>query len=405
MLTSAHLKAYLPLIGAFALAGGAAWFRSANLDPLPAADLAAIDPAQNAQAVTLYRRALQLDNGNPYRWADLGEALSNDGQPVPARAALTRAVELAPHVPAVRLRLVNFLFLTNDAPAALPHAAEVLKAVPDYDQILFSYLDNSIGEPARILQALNGQTRALRSWLLHCIGTRNLPAARLAWAHLLTHRLAPPDLAGAYLDFLLRQQEFTLASAAWANFVGPAGGEYPSRNLIFNGNFAAEPRPSPLDWRLTVDSEDFEVAREAQGLKITFLGKTNVHAEPAWQTVVLPRPGAYRLSASLQTDRLTTNEGLRLGIPDLGLTTAPFNGTNPPAEVTLDFTVPAPRIIRLAILRLPSQKFDNKIEGTAWVRNLRLLSRNSVGQPTSTSYPTGTTQSKRPLAAEKSGQL
>ena len=393
------LTAYLPFLGALALAAAAAYLRLSGLDPLPAAEQAALDPRQNAEAVVLYQKALRLDNANPYRWADYAEALANIGQTTKARLAFARALDLGPHIPAVRLRLVNFLLL-NDPPAALPHAAKVLEAVPDYDPILFRFLDTAISPPSRILDAIGGQPRALRSWLLHLIATNQPAAAQLAWQRLLAQKLATPDHASAYVDYLLRQQQFAAASQSWAAFVGRASGDYPSRNLIFNAPFslytgspytgvpsiATQPRqPShgsgPLDWHFAPESEDFLVTYEPGLLKIRFEGKTNVNAELAWQTVVLPHPGAYRLSASVSTDQITTNEGLRLAIQDLGLVSESIIGSVAATPIHLSFSVPAPRTVRIAVVRRPSEKFDNKIEGAALVRDLLLISLGSPSGP------------------------
>ena len=385
------LTAYLPFLGALALAAAAAYLRLAGLDPLPAAEQAALDPRQNAAAVVLYQKALYLDNANPYRWADYAEALANIGQTAKARLAFARALDLGPHIPAVRLRLVNFLLL-NDPDTALPHAAKVLEAVPDYDPILFRYLDTAISPPSRILDAIGGQPRALRSWLLHLIATNQPAAAQLAWQRLLAQKLATPDHASAYVDYLLRQQQFAAASQSWAAFVGRASGDYPSRNLIFNAAFspytgapsiATQPSngSGPLDWHFAPESEDFLVTYEPGLLKIRFEGKTNVNAELAWQTVVLPHPGAYRLSASVSTDQITTNEGLRLAIQDLGLVSESIIGSVAATPIHLSFSVPAPRTVRIAVVRRPSEKFDNKIEGVALVRDLLLISLGSPPGP------------------------
>ena len=130
---------------------------------------------------------------------------------------------------------------------------------------------------------------------------------------------------------------------------------------------AREASGSPLDWRWRSEAELFETAREGRAVRIHFEGKENVGFDHLSQTAVLPGAGRYALSARMKTEGITTNEGLRLAIPDLGVKSESMTGSNDWVTVRLEFEVREARAVRVAVVREPSVKFDNKIEGTAWV--------------------------------------
>ena len=60
----------------------------------------------------------------------------------------------------------------------------------------------------------------------------------------------------------------------------------------------------------------------------------------------------------------------------LDVRTDSLTGTQDWSEITQPFTVPSgtTRIV-VRVLRTPSMKFDNKIQGTAWIDSLRLEAR------------------------------
>ena len=91
------------------------------------------------------------------------------------------------------------------------------------------------------------------------------------------------------------------------------------------------------------------------------------------QTIVV-QPGDYRFTAWLKTDGITTDEGVRFCLSDvesperLHKQTEATRGTNDWREIRQDIAVPPhTNLIEVAVCRLPSLKFDNKIGGTVWI--------------------------------------
>ena len=322
-------------------------------------------------AVQLCKEAIQVDAANAFRWADLGEAYLNAGNRDAARSAYARAVVLAPNIPAIRMRQLNYFVLatepnssqnepkkTTEPNRLLDAAVAVLSAVPDYDSIIFSYLANL--PPAEVDRATARSVRLNRAWLGYSIKQNEPNSAALAWASAIKAGFADAALADAYTAYLIGIKAYPAAVQARAAWLGPKRGAYPAANLLYPGG-----------WRITPD-ERFETTVNTRGdVTVGFRGNANVTYDHASQVAVLPSAGRYRLSARATTEDLTTNEGIRLAIPDLNLATDSLGETQN-TEIQLDFAVPAAQTVRVAIVRHPSQKFDSKIAGAATVSDITL---------------------------------
>ena len=369
----APIRRLLLAVFSLALAVIAARLRLSYADPLTQAAEAAMYSPDRSLPVALYSEALRRDDASPYRWADLAEALAADGRFNDARQCFRRALALAPAIPQIWIRHANFCFLHDQSALALQSAARVLDCVPDYDSILFHDFDQMFPRPVEIAAALGHSPRALRSWLGHLIEVNNSAAAHLAWKRIMSAGYGEPTIVSAYIDYLIRTQAWSDTISAWSEWLASHRGDYPNRNLLFNGRFNSAPSGGALDWRIAEDSDLFETVREVPGIRIHFEGKANVDYNHLSQVAVLPAPGHYRLSARVRSDGITTNEGPRLAITDLGLETESITGTHDWMPLTIDFSTTRARAIRIAVVRRPSRKFDNKTEGTFWMTDVSLV--------------------------------
>lgn len=342
-----------------------------------ASDAATADPIRLRD---LYREALARDTQNPYRWADYGDALLDSGDTHQAADCFRRAVDLAPGTPQIWVRQANFYFRTGQPAQALQAAARVLKIVPDFDPVLFSYFDALVPDVPTVLATIGTERRACRSWLEHLETTGNVAGAALTWRRLVAEHFATDDIAAVYVDFLLAKRLDNDARRTWASYLGDRSGGFPARNLVFNGSFESDPTKAALDWRIT-PSDQFETTRDRTvsksgnwSIRIQFHGSGNVNYDNLHQTVCLPSEGEHVLRAWMRTGNLTTNEGLRFRIVDaespgrLHLQTEPITGTHDWMLVQQTFHVPPQtHAIVLSVVRNPSIKFDNKVDGTAWI--------------------------------------
>jgi hypothetical protein len=347
--------------------------------------LAEVGEEDVQEAVALFRRALQRDPQNPYRWADLGEAFLEAGQKEDARYCYVQALALAPYSAPFLLRVANFHFQIGENEKALPITARILTLIPDYDSVIFSEYTRLVGQVEDVLRSgLPQGCRAAESWLRFVIQAGRLDDAQRTWEWVVGRGYADDALVGEYAEFLIRQGHPDWAASAWARYLGTRSGDYRKSTYLFNGGFESEPAQSPFDWNVA-RTQGVEVARDCTtawsgkcSLRIKFAGTKNLDFAAASQLAFV-MPGPYRFHAFIRSEGLTTDQGIRFRISDaevparLDVIFGQFTGTRPWSPVEQAFVVsPETRLLQVQVIRKPSLKFDNKVGGTAWIDELRL---------------------------------
>ena len=337
------------------------------------------------EAVALFRRILQRDPQNPYRWADLGEAFLDAGQKEEARNCYGEVLALAPRSAPFLLRVANFYFQIGENEKALPITARILTLIPDYDSIIFSDYTRLVDQVEDVLRyGLPEDRRAAESWLRFLIQAERLDDAQRTWEWVAGRGYADDALAGEFVELLIRQGHPDSAASAWVRYLGARSGDYRKSTVLFNGGFESEPAPSPFDWNIA-RPQGVEVARDCTtawsgkcSLRIKFAGTQNLDVAAASQ-MTLVTPGPYRFHAFVRTEGLTTDQGIRFRIFDeeaparLDVLFGQFTGTTPWSGVEQAFVVsPETRLVQVQVIRMTSLKFDNKVGGTAWIDELRL---------------------------------
>jgi tetratricopeptide (TPR) repeat protein len=337
------------------------------------------------QAIALFRTVLQRDAQDPYRWLDLGDAFLEAGQKEDARYCFGQVLALAPHSAPFLLRVADFYFQIGENEEALAVTARILALIPDYDSVIFSDYLRSVDRTEDVLRlGLPENGRAAKSWLRFLIQAGRLEDAQRTWGWVVGHQFADDTLAGEYVEFLIRQGHPDAAALVWAQYTGAGPDDYDKSTYLFNGDFESDPAPSPFDWNLahTAGAEvarDCTIARSGKcSLRISFGGTQNLGFTAASQLAFV-LPGAYRFRASIRTEALTTDQGIRFRISDAEAPThvdevfGQFTGSSPWTSVNRDVVVaPETRLLRIEVLRQPSMKFDNKVAGTAWIDGLEL---------------------------------
>jgi tetratricopeptide (TPR) repeat protein len=347
--------------------------------------LAGAREADAQKAIAVFREVLQRDSQNPYRWADLGEAFLEAGQKENARDCYAQVLALAPRSAPFLLRVANFYFQIGENNQALPITARILALIPDYDSIIFSDYTRLVDHPEDVLRyGLPEDRRAVKSWLQYLMQAGRLDDAQRTWDWIAQRGYADDRTAGEYADFLVQQGHPDWAASAWAQHLGARAGDYRKSTYLFNGSFEFEPNPSPFDWSLG-HAPGVEVARDCTtawsgncSLRISFAGTQNLGFAAASQLAFV-RSGPQHFHASVRTEGLTTDQGIRFRICDaesparLDVIFGQFTGTMPWSPVEQDFAVPTQtKLLRVQVIRQPSMKFDNKVSGTAWIDELRL---------------------------------
>lgn len=161
-------------------------------------------------------------------------------------------------------------------------------------------------------------------------------------------------------------------------------------SLVFNGGFDHKIVNGGFGWRESPVS-DVRITNDSRGahsgsrsLRIEFEGKTNLNFQNVFQLVPVQPGTRYHFSAYLRTEGLSTDQGIHFRIFDprhlseVQILTPNMTETNPWTPVQASVTTGRDTdLLEIALARVPTWKFDNKIRGTVWVDDVALVSAES----------------------------
>jgi hypothetical protein len=327
-------------------------------------------PEALKQATVLYREALSRDPENPYRWCDLGMALLDCRQIPEARRCYERAALLGPNNIQTLLRVAKFYDEVNEPREFFRYGSRILEKNPEAAKDVFP-LYSRFDFRETLTCGLPQNRVVAESYLRYVMGNNETAKAEQCWSWLAARQLADDGLAGEYLSFLMRSSEPAKARETWVAYTGDDG-------LVYNPGFESEPKPSPFDWNIS-KLDCAEVSRDAAvrhggkwSLRIEFDGRENVSYRHVAQFIFLD-PGKYVLRGFLRTEGITTDKGI--GIRTASAATRQLTGTNDWTEVEQAFDLTQPTVDRVEIFRLPSERFANKLAGTAWIDDVSITRR------------------------------
>lgn len=336
-----------------------------------------------ARATAIYRELLRRDSANAYRWCDLADALLAEGNKAEADRCYRRAAQLGPRIPTVLMRTGNFYFGTDRRAEAEPHYRAVLELVRDYDWIIFVTLDQMGLTAKDVLSRVLPANKEAGDNYMQFVTARGQEAdAPLVWQFLRSHAFLDDSAVGRYIDFWLRRGKGEAAVKAWAAHLGKDAKGYLSQNWVFNGGFERSPRGVATDWRIDqLEGAESSIdnlggSKDGRCLRIRFLGKKNLDYQQVRQSIWLPT-GDWTLRVRVKYEALTTNQGPQFRLSDpsgkVNWHSDVMTGTQDWRWLTATFSVPdnVPSL-SLAVVRVPSEKFDNKIEGTIWIDDVRI---------------------------------
>jgi tetratricopeptide (TPR) repeat protein len=191
------------------------------------------------------------------------------------------------------------------------------------------------------------------------------------------------------IEALIKTDDSADASRVWQEALKAAGIPYstpPNHSLIWNGNFLRDFENGGLDWRydgflgVNLDFDSVPPGHDGRSLRLDFGGGNNTAINKPLQYVPVEPNHAYHFRASMRTDEITTEMGLRFLITDenhpdaVNVMTENLVGSNPWKTVTADVvTGPDTHFLAVNLLRQPSRLFENRLSGTVWVCDVYLL--------------------------------
>lgn len=280
---------------------------------------------------------LTTDPLNPFHWADAAEAEGSEEK-------FLAAARKGPNVPAILIRVANFYVARNEFEKALPYLQRILSLTQAYNGIIFNYYLRA-GVPLAPLIPPDSEQSA--AFLYHLMARRH-PDAAAVWQHLEKLGKVDSALARDWVNHQFELQQYQAAYTTWKKF-------QPFET------------PTVLDWRFT-KHDHVEVTESP--LTLRFDGTFNSDFRHVSRNYIL-NPGRYRLSVDWESERITTNEGPFVQVLDQAL--PPLLGTNARNTDHLDFVVsPQSPVVPVTLIRRPSQKFDNKIQGFLKVHKIEI---------------------------------
>jgi hypothetical protein len=350
------------------------------------------------EVIRLYQTAARSSPFDAGYLADLAQANDWAGRTELSLSLFQRAQQLFPNSPDINWKLANFYIRSGNTEDALPALKKILSSNIIGKNQIFALCDRAgIDSVTVVDKLLPPDIPAYFAYLNFETQRGNFSAAQETWNRLLSlNSPFEPKEAFPFLDNLIKSHELDSASRVWSSLVSRFPDRIPSpasaNNLITNGNLQADILDGAFDWRVfpvsgvAVNQDSIGPSVDARSLRVEFDGTQNLYYGSVLQFVPAQPRTKYTFSAFTRSQALTTEAGVGVQISDaydptkiLG-STEPLMGTAPWSEQSFSFeTPPETRLVIVRIVRLPSQKFDNKIAGAFWLSRVSLtpLARRS----------------------------
>jgi tetratricopeptide (TPR) repeat protein len=349
------------------------------------------------QSISDYQRAIRLNPHSPYYKLDLGGAFEMAGMDSEADTSFRAAQAAYPISSEVSWKYGNFLLRQNRFPEAY---SEIHRAVMVDSKLLplaVSRVWHSDPDVRVLLdQVLPDTPEAYSEALSFLAGTQDTSAALEVWRRLIA-RDPHTDLTwGVKLtDMLMAQGKIEDATAVWRQAVAMNAGAAPAysgNSLVYDGGFERDISGGGFGWQQNnVQGADFDFDSDqkhsgSRSARLTFDGTKNIAYQDLSQKVPVTPGTRYRFQGFLRTDQITTDAGMRFEIADpqdpqhLDLLTPNETGTVPWTLEELDFTAgPKTHLIEIRVARRPSERLDNKLNGTVWIDDVSLVPAAAAG--------------------------
>jgi tetratricopeptide (TPR) repeat protein len=342
------------------------------------------------EAVRYLQIATQLNPRSADLWMELADAYQTSGDPVRAQKAYEEAQADYPISAEVAWRYGSFLLYQGKLSEGYAQIRRALLADPS---LVTSAISESWQSNRDVTPILNEVLPPRSDYYLRAIDfflSQNLLNPALAVWNRQRELGLPIKMRDAtpLVDALIEQNRMVEAQQTWHKVLevaswaeAPTNGE----SLVLNGGFERAIANGGFDWRETAESGarfDFDSSIAHSGsrsLRIQFDGTANLNFQNLFQYVLVEPGTRYHFSAYLRTEGISTDRGICFEILDprhpspVQVVTPDVIGTNPWTLVQTDLaTGPDTHLLKIALRRMASWKFDNKLSGTVWVDDVDL---------------------------------
>jgi tetratricopeptide (TPR) repeat protein len=348
------------------------------------------------EALHYLQIATKVNSRSSGLWLDLGDTYAMSGDASRARDAYEKAQRSFPISSEIAWRYGNFLLYQQDYAEAYPQIRRAISIDPSltWSALAECWRVNPTVAPIldRVLPERPDYYRSAMTFFL----SQNLVNPALALWNRQEERGVHVDIEESMqlVDTLIHENRIPEATRVWED--GLQTSNWPrdpqtNGSVVFNGGFEHEIANGGFDWQefpIPGANSDFVsvfVHTGTRSLRIEFDGTENPDFAHVFQYVPVAPATRYHFSALVRTERLSTDEGISFEILDaLHSARTPFitpqlTGTHRWTALETDFlTESDTQVLKITLRRVPSWKFDNKLNGTVWVDDVELIPTRAV---------------------------
>ncbi len=344
-----------------------------------------------SEAIADYRKAIEKNPFSANYWMDLASAQEGMGDDAGARAAYLRAKSAYPISAQVAWNYGNFLLRQGEFAEGYSEIQRAVQADASLAPLAISRVWRS-SEDINVLldKVLPPNEEAYSHALIFFESIHKAEPALEVWQRIVSlGRPVALPRSFPFFEELIREDRAADAQRVWLQALTAAGLAHDgpaNHSLVWDGEFAGDFANGGLGWRWEgpLGAEiRFDTAPPSVGgrsVRIEFGGGANTSlATPAEYVAVEPNH-SYHFHASIRTDQITTESGLRFSILDpnhsgeLNLMTENLTGTNLWTEANAEVRTGADtNFVLIRLTRNPSRLFDNKLSGTVWIAGISLV--------------------------------
>ena len=356
-------------------------------------------PASLPNSIRYLEKATQLNPRKAQYWSDLAEVCDTTGDAACSNQAVERALKLSPNTPRFEWKAANHFIQEGRADEAFAHFRRLLALDAAYAQPVFRVCLRVTGSPQAVYQhvfSTGPQPRPQLAFLDFVSAQGDIDFAQRLWKQIssegVTYKFAD---AKPYVQSLFASGHLRQAAAVWRQLEGagviPGSAGDGSENLVYNGRFAHTPLGAGFGWQarnvpyVETDFHDPSAFRGSRCLRVDYAAGRNLESEPVYELVPVVPGRAYRLSAEVRSDGITSASGPRLRVTDpdcaacLNVATIGTVGTTAWHAVAVDFTTGTDtRVVRLSVWRARCRTFPMEISGSFWLDDVSITPLNSA---------------------------
>ncbi|MFQ5900570.1 MAG: carbohydrate binding domain-containing protein [Thermodesulfobacteriota bacterium] len=343
------------------------------------------------KAEVSYSNAILLNPVKAEHWVDLARVKEAIGDTIDAEKAINRAVVLKPTGLNIHWETANFRLKRGEIKKALRGFRYIASNYPGERHKVYPLIWLSAKGDMEIIlkEAIANEDWAKIDYLWYLIARKQKKEAKALWTIVSDTNIQSP-IRHRYIDRLISWGDIADAKKEWEDTKGIKNDP---NNLLWNKGFEeSETLNRGFDWRIgmvkgaDIKVDDKKAKEGSHSLRINFSGKENVDFAHVFQIVPLEPETRYILTASIMTADITTTNGIKIDF--FGITGCKFyaatesvTGTNTWKKLKVEITTPKDCTAgRVRIRRNKSSKFNNLIDGTAWIDDFRLEKHDITGK-------------------------